>query len=77
MIDKLLAVLETKKPTVVALIGAILLLFTDAEVAVALTNDMGIPANVSLKLVAYAKFTTTVLAAAGLSITPKRTPKDE
>jgi hypothetical protein len=77
MIDKLLKVLESRRTTFAAIAVAVLLLFTDGETAVALTNDMGVPANISLKLVAYAKFITTVLAGAGVSVAGVRVPPRE
>lgn len=68
MLEKLMKAAHSRRATWVSVFGALLLWLTDGNTAAALTNDFGVPADVSLRAVSLSKLLLTLLAAAGVSV---------
>jgi hypothetical protein len=65
---KILATVMNRRATWLSVLGALLLWLTDGNAAAALTNDFGVPADLSLRAVSLSKLLLTILAATGVSV---------
>jgi hypothetical protein len=74
MIKQVNALMESRKATLLAMAGALLLWLADGGTSVVLTNEFHIPAIWSIRLVSLSKLLLTLVAAGGASwVKPKPT----